>query len=111
MSLPVPQIKAYTGSLASLSSSTDQYDGLIAVFTDPASLASFSVTAKSLAARDEAFGGTVQLIIDENVPGSRVVLAPTGSLAGDVDDVRMFQGKREIGFVGLGWVEIWMFVG
>ncbi|RUS27501.1 hypothetical protein BC938DRAFT_483153, partial [Jimgerdemannia flammicorona] len=87
MSLPIPHIKAHTGSFASLPAA-DKYDGLIAVFTSPAALTSFSVTAKGLAARDEAFGSTVQLIIDENVPGGRVVLAPTGSLNGDVDDVR-----------------------
>ncbi|KAI7829843.1 hypothetical protein BC939DRAFT_379822, partial [Gamsiella multidivaricata] len=40
---------------------------------------------------DKDFGTTLAVVPDQNVAGGRLILAPTGSINGDSDDVRKFQ--------------------
>ncbi|CAG8725427.1 2785_t:CDS:2, partial [Ambispora leptoticha] len=73
-----------------------KYDGLVLIYSNleslkPSSLsAPFAETIQTYASIDNKFGQEVSLIADSNAVGGRLVLAPTGSLDDDVDDVRRF---------------------
>ncbi|KAF9415845.1 hypothetical protein BGZ94_010379 [Podila epigama] len=89
MTLALPQIIAATS--ADLSAS-QEYDAVIAVYptVSPQLLAAFSSIAP-YAAVDKSFGSSLTLVPDQHVAGGRLILAPTGSIYGDSDDVRKFQ--------------------
>ncbi|KAK9717435.1 hypothetical protein K7432_006217 [Basidiobolus ranarum] len=84
--------------IAVLSSSQDlgssNYDGLILLFTDVKKLSpevlafDFSATVASYAKADKHAGSNISFIADSKAPGGRIILAPTGSLFADTDDVR-----------------------
>lgn len=95
MSLPLPSIQLHAVSADSLKSLSD-YDGTIVVFTDKSALKSVMPSAASFIEKDQEFGSEVQVLVESEVPGGRVILAPTGSLDGDFDDSRRFTGKRVI---------------
>ena len=92
MSLPLPSIQLHAVSAESLKSLSD-YDGTIVVFTDKSGLKSVMPSAASFIEKDQEFGSEVQVLVESQVPGGRVILAPTGSLDGDFDDSRRFTGK------------------
>ncbi|KAG9288308.1 hypothetical protein G9A89_021339 [Geosiphon pyriformis] len=75
---------------------TSGYDGAVIIFSDiksiqpPNARVSYAATIQHYASIDKSFGEEVILIADVNAPGGRLVLAPTGSLNDDVDDVRRF---------------------
>ncbi|KAG0260798.1 hypothetical protein DFQ27_003316 [Actinomortierella ambigua] len=86
--LAPPKVVAATTSDIAPSSS---FDAVIAVYSD---LADLQPTFSALAAQasiDKSFGSEITLVADSQAPGGRMVLAPTGSLSGDTDDVRKFQ--------------------
>lgn len=89
MILALPQVVA--ASKADLTSASE-YDAVIAVYPTvcPVLLATFSSIAP-YATVDRTFGSTLTLVPDQSVPGGRLILAPTGSIHGDSDDVRKFQ--------------------
>lgn len=51
-------------------------------------------SAQTFIERDQDFGSSLQVLVDNDVPGGRLVLAPTGTLDGDFDDARRFTGMR-----------------
>ncbi|KAG0358778.1 hypothetical protein BG005_001846 [Podila minutissima] len=89
MTLALPQVVA--ASKADLTASSD-YDAVIAVYPTvcPVLLATFSSIAPYTAV-DKTFGSALTVVPDQTVPGGRLILAPTGSIHGDSDDVRKFQ--------------------
>lgn len=89
MSLSLPDIKLHSVSADSLKS-LSEYDGVIAIFTEKEALKSLMPSAQSFIEKDQDFGSSLQVLIDSNVPGGRILLAPTGSLDGDFDDARRF---------------------
>ncbi|KAG2174004.1 hypothetical protein INT44_000118 [Umbelopsis vinacea] len=89
MSLPLPSIQLHAGSADSLKSLSD-YDGTIVVFTDKSAIKSVMPSAAAFIEKDQEFGSEVQVLIESEVPGGRVILAPTGTLDGDFDDARRF---------------------
>jgi leucyl aminopeptidase len=93
MSLPLPTIQLHAGSAESLKN-LSEYDGTIVVFTDKSAIKSVMPSAASFIEKDQEFGSEVQVLIESQVPGGRVILAPTGSLDGDFDDSRRFAGRR-----------------
>jgi leucyl aminopeptidase len=93
MSLPLPAIQLHTASADSLKSLSG-YDGLIVVFTKKESLKPVMPSAQTFIERDQDFGSSLQVLVDNDVPGGRLVLAPTGTLDGDFDDARRFTGMR-----------------
>ena len=89
MTLALPTIVA--ASPAGLSSS-QQFDAVIAVYpTVSNDLFSAFSTHSAHSAVDKDFGSRLTLVPDQSVAGGRLILAPTGSLNGDSDDVRKFQ--------------------
>ncbi|KAI1313470.1 hypothetical protein EDD11_002531 [Mortierella claussenii] len=90
MTLPLPEI--VSASSADLAASGSQFDAVIAVYPKVSQeiLSAFS-SLNGFAAIDKDFGSSLALVPDQNVAGGRLILAPTGSLNGDSDDVRKFQ--------------------
>ncbi|KAF9919692.1 hypothetical protein FBU30_010659 [Linnemannia zychae] len=89
MTLALPAI--VSASAADLTSGT-QFDAVIAVYpTVSEELASTFQSINTYSAIDKSFGSALTLVPDQNVAGGRLILAPTGSLTGDTDDVRKFQ--------------------
>jgi len=89
MSLALPTV--VSASAADLHSH-QKFDAVIAVY--PTVCEDLLSTFKSIAtysAVDKSFGSSLSLIPDQTVAGGRLILAPTGSLQGDSDDVRKFQ--------------------
>ncbi|KAF9573376.1 hypothetical protein EC968_008646 [Mortierella alpina] len=90
MTLALPSI--VSASSADLASTAQQFDAVVAVYptvSDELLSAFGSLSAHS--AVDKSFGSSLAFIPDQNVAGGRLILAPTGSLRGDSDDVRKFQ--------------------
>lgn len=90
MSLTPPTIVSATR--ADLTATSQQFDAVIAVY--PAASQDLFSAFGSLSAHsavDKSFGSSLTFVPDQNVPGGRLILAPTGSLLGDSDDVRKFQ--------------------
>ncbi|KAF9144512.1 Cytosol aminopeptidase, catalytic domain, partial [Mortierella sp. AD010] len=75
-----------------LASSGKEFDAVIAVYPAVSQelLSAFS-SLNNYTAVDKDFGSSLTIIPDQNVAGGRLILAPTGSLYGDSDDVRKFQ--------------------
>ncbi|KAG0234085.1 hypothetical protein BGW42_006951 [Actinomortierella wolfii] len=67
------------------------FDAVIAVYSNFADLQSTFSTLATQASVDKSFGSELALVADPQAPGGRMILAPTGSLNGDTDDVRKFQ--------------------
>ncbi|KAF9364015.1 hypothetical protein BGX34_002778, partial [Mortierella sp. NVP85] len=89
MTLALPTIVA--ASPADLASS-QQFDAVIAVYpTVSNDLFSAFSTLSAHSAVDKDFGSRLTVVPDQSVAGGRLILAPTGSLNGDSDDVRKFQ--------------------
>ncbi|KAG0347847.1 hypothetical protein BG004_006797 [Podila humilis] len=88
MTLVLPKIVA--ASRADLHA--QDYDAVIAIYPTvcPTLFATFNSIA-SYAAVDNSFGSVVTVVPDQSVAGGRLILAPTGSLYNDSDDVRKFQ--------------------
>ncbi|KAG0207705.1 hypothetical protein BGX28_001102 [Mortierella sp. GBA30] len=90
MTLPIPPI--VSASTTDLVSSTAQFDAVVAVYpTVSSELLSAFNSLNAYTAVDQSFGSSLAFIPDQNVAGGRLILAPTGSLNGDSDDVRKFQ--------------------
>ncbi|GAN08030.1 conserved hypothetical protein [Mucor ambiguus] len=68
------------------------YDGLIVIFTDKQALKNVVPSVQKHLELDASFGESLQLILpDDAQPHKRILLAPTGSLYNDFDDVRRFK--------------------
>lgn len=89
MTLSLPSIvSAAAGDLASGA----QFDAVIAVYPSVSEeLVSAFSSINTYSAIDKSFGSSLTLVADHKVAGGRLILAPTGSLTGDSDDVRKFQ--------------------
>lgn len=89
MTLALPSIvSAAAGDLAS----GTQFDAVIAVYPSVSEeLVSAFSSISAYTAIDKSFGSSLTLVADQKVAGGRLILAPTGSLTGDSDDVRKFQ--------------------
>ncbi|CEP18240.1 hypothetical protein [Parasitella parasitica] len=94
MELPKLELLSHNDKLAeTLEQSQGSYDGLIVVFTDKQALKSIvpSIHQKHVEL-DATFGESLQLILpDDAQPHKRILLAPTGSLYNDFDDVRRYK--------------------
>ncbi|KAG0291104.1 hypothetical protein BGZ98_003140, partial [Dissophora globulifera] len=90
MTLALPNVIA--ASATDLDASSTQYDAVIAIYPTVSKelLSAFSFLS-TFTAIDKDFGSTLTLVPDKNAAGGRLILAPTGSLNGDTDDVRKFQ--------------------
>ncbi|KAF9962767.1 hypothetical protein BGZ65_008052 [Modicella reniformis] len=87
---PLPTIVNATA--ADLVSTSQEFDAVIAVYpsVNQELFSAFgSLSAHSVIDKD--FGSTLALVPDQKVAGGRLILAPTGSLHKDSDDVRKFQ--------------------
>ncbi|KAG0252176.1 hypothetical protein BG011_007141 [Mortierella polycephala] len=90
MALALPTI--VSASQADLAATTQQFDAVIAVYpTVSEKLLSVFGSLNAYLAVDKSFGSSLAVVPDQNVAGGRLILAPTGSLNGDSDDVRKFQ--------------------
>ncbi|KAF9425608.1 hypothetical protein BGZ76_003152 [Entomortierella beljakovae] len=89
MTFTLPKVVSATSS--DLTSSS-QFDAVIAVYPNiNQELISAFGSLASYTTVDKGFGSSLTVIPDQNVAGGRLILAPTGSLYGDSDDVRKFQ--------------------
>ncbi|KAF9975271.1 hypothetical protein BGZ73_001163 [Actinomortierella ambigua] len=86
--LALPKVVAATSSDIAPSSS---FDAVIAVYSNFADLQQTFSALSAQASIDKSFGSELALVADSQAPGGRMILAPTGSLNGDTDDVRKFQ--------------------
>jgi leucyl aminopeptidase len=69
----------------------DNFDGLAILFTNVnVDFMQLNDTVLNHSEVDDRLGKEPVLILNENSPGSRLVMGPVGSLNGDVDDVRRF---------------------
>lgn len=82
-----------------LAPTSSSFDGLLIIHSKLSSLLSpkstsllsrFAPAIQALAQADASTSSSVSFLHSTDAPGSRIVLAPTGSLLGDVDDVRRF---------------------
>lgn len=79
-----------------LKSQSTKYDGLIVIFTDKQALLKVVPSAQKYMDLDASFGSNIQLVIpDDAQPSKRILVAPTGSLLNDFDDVRRFKGNSK----------------
>lgn len=71
---------------------TSEFDALIIIADDFSKVTSSQVLAHIQQSQliDQRIGKQVVTLICEHVPGKRLILAPTGSLSRDYDDVRRF---------------------
>jgi leucyl aminopeptidase len=77
--------------LRSVNIEDDDFDGLAILFTNVnVDFMQLNSTVLSHLEVDDRLGKEPVLILNENSPGSRLVMGPVGSLNGDVDDVRRF---------------------
>ncbi|KAF9083506.1 hypothetical protein BGX23_011382 [Mortierella sp. AD031] len=89
MTLALPTI--VSGNALDLTSGS-RFDAVIAVYpTVSEELVSAFGSLSAYTAVDKSFGSSLTFIPDQKVAGGRLILAPTGSLNGDSDDVRKFQ--------------------
>ncbi|KND02405.1 uncharacterized protein SPPG_02872 [Spizellomyces punctatus DAOM BR117] len=94
----IPRLVPLTGEplTQALNAKTTTYDGLVVLFTDPSLRASSPILQPlaslmtSIHSLDASAQKTVTFHTTPTAPGSRLVLSPTGSIHGDVDDVRRF---------------------
>ncbi|KAG0239208.1 hypothetical protein B0O80DRAFT_405150 [Mortierella sp. GBAus27b] len=94
MTLPLPAIVPATS--ADLAAATSQFDAVITIYPTLQDLKSTPFTSLTNHSRvDKHFGTSLTLVHDEGVPGGRLLLAPTGSLNGDSDDVRKFEERTK----------------
>lgn len=93
MELPKLELVSHNNKLVeTLQQSKTDYDGLIVVFTDKNSLKNVVPSIQKHVELDATFGESLQLILpDDAQPHKRILLAPTGSLYNDFDDVRRFK--------------------
>lgn len=78
--------------LNTLQEKSNDYDGLIVIFSDKQSLVELIPSVKHHLALDATFGESVQLLLPQDgIPHQRVLIAPTGSLHNDFDDARRFK--------------------
>ncbi|KAI8646854.1 hypothetical protein BD408DRAFT_358856 [Parasitella parasitica] len=93
MELPKLELLSHQNKLAeTLQQSQSNYDGLIVVFTDKQALKSIVPSIQKHMELDATFGESLQLILPDGAqPHKRILLAPTGSLYNDFDDVRRFK--------------------
>src|SRR5690606_16228544 len=90
MTLALPSI--VSASRGDLTATSQKFDAVVTVF--PAyseAVASIFTSLSAHSAIDKSFGSSLTVLHDPSVAGGRLVLAPTGSLNGDSDDVRKFQ--------------------
>ncbi|KAI9094669.1 hypothetical protein DFS34DRAFT_651911 [Phlyctochytrium arcticum] len=80
-----------------LAASSSSFDGLLVIYSKFSSLSQgasnlggFAQAIQTYTQADASAATSVSLIPCANAPGARIVLSPTGSLLGDVDDVRRF---------------------
>ncbi|KAF8966531.1 hypothetical protein BGZ46_000355 [Entomortierella lignicola] len=90
MTLALPTI--VSASSSDLVSSSKEFDAVIAVYPaiNQELLSAFS-SLNNYTVVDKDFGSSLTIVPDQNVAGGRLILAPTGSLYEDSDDVRKFQ--------------------
>lgn len=86
MELPKIQLHA---ELAVSNATAQGYDAVVVVFTDKQKLIQAVPEAQAYVDLDSAFGEEVQLIVTSTK--QRVVVAPTGPIDRDYDDVRRYQ--------------------
>jgi hypothetical protein len=99
-SLPLLQALPPDSSLASLSNGSEA-DALLLLYTDRKQLLTHQLVQDSpvqslitaYSQVDQGFDTDARLLPCETAPGGKLIVACTGSLAGDVDDVRRFVGK------------------
>ncbi|KAI8815674.1 uncharacterized protein EV422DRAFT_548662, partial [Fimicolochytrium jonesii] len=93
----VPVLSSKLG--AALNSKQSSYDGLLVIYsklssllpgTKSAALSPLASAIQSFTQVDASAASSVVVIPTSEAPGNRLVLSPTGSLLGDVDDVRRF---------------------
>jgi leucyl aminopeptidase len=96
MELPKIELIGENNNLVeTLKSQTSKYDGLIVIFTDKDALIKVIPSAQKYIDLDASFGSSIQLIIpDDAQPAKRILIAPTGTLLNDFDDVRRFKGNN-----------------
>jgi len=75
------------------------YDAVVLVGNDPlrARIKPLQAALRALAASDDSASGSVNLVPASGVAGGRLVVAPTGPLARDFDDVRRYADAASIG--------------
>ncbi|KAJ3170797.1 hypothetical protein HDU88_008700 [Geranomyces variabilis] len=89
--------------IADAFSAASSFDGLLVIFsklsatTSLAPLQPFQSALNAVAKADASADKATSLVIAPNAPGSRIILSPTGSLRGDVDDVRRFADAARSG--------------
>ncbi|KAI8052899.1 hypothetical protein BDF22DRAFT_620340 [Syncephalis plumigaleata] len=96
-SLPLLQVLPSDSSLASLSSGSET-DALLLLYTNRKQLLAHPFVQDTplqdlltaYAQVDQGFDADARLLPCESAPGGKLIVACTGSLAGDVDDVRRF---------------------
>ncbi|KAI9595008.1 hypothetical protein BDF19DRAFT_443149 [Syncephalis fuscata] len=95
--VPALQVLPADSSLSSLSSNT-KADALLLLYTDRKQLLAHALVQNSPASSlieaygqvDNSFDADARLLPCEAAPGGKLIVACTGSLGGDVDDVRRF---------------------
>lgn len=95
MELPKLELVSHNNNLVETlqqQAQNSSYDGLIIVFTDKQALKHVLPSVQKHLDLDASFGESLQLILpDDAQPHKRILLAPTGSLYNDFDDVRRFK--------------------
>ncbi|KAF9898597.1 hypothetical protein BX616_003833 [Lobosporangium transversale] len=91
MTLALPAIVSASSADLTSSGSGSQFDAVIAVYPKVSQDLLSDLSLNAYSAIDKDFGSSLTVVPDPNVAGGRLILAPTGSLNGDSDDVRKFQ--------------------
>ncbi|KAI7890372.1 uncharacterized protein EV154DRAFT_511405 [Mucor mucedo] len=93
MELPkIELVSAKTNLFETLKTESSNYDGLIVIFTDKQALIDLVPSVKRHMELDATFGSSLQLVLPSTAePAERILIAPTGSLLNDFDDVRRFK--------------------
>ncbi|RCH87043.1 Cytosol aminopeptidase, catalytic domain [Rhizopus stolonifer] len=89
--MELPKLELFSEDKVLLSNIATNYDGLIVIFTEKEALSQFT-GLQAYSELDAAFGESIQLILPhDQTPHKRILIAPTGSLFNDFDDVRRFK--------------------
>lgn len=93
MELPkLELVSPKTSLLETLKVESEKYDGLVVIFTDKQALVELLPSVKRHMDLDATFGSSIRLYLPESgEPSERILIAPTGSLLNDFDDVRRFK--------------------
>ncbi len=94
--MPIPALIAVSDAKAAFSDG--RFDALVAVVTDaPTGVTAVDQAMERARSLDARVGKDVVLVPADGVPGGRLILAPTGPLTREYDDVRRFEEAARAG--------------